>query len=63
MIEALPFWSMMRTKSSIQAALKRINASVVGILLIALYDSVLRQELRSCRLCNCDNCLYNVSLF
>lgn len=39
-IGTLPFWSVIRTKPGIQAALKGINAGVVGILLAALYDPV-----------------------
>ncbi len=39
-IGTLPFWSIIRTKPRIQAALKGVNASVVGILLAALYDPV-----------------------
>jgi chromate transporter len=36
----LPFWAVIRTKPRVQAALKGINAAVVGILLAALYDPV-----------------------
>jgi len=36
----LPFWALIRTKPRIQAALKGVNAAVVGILLAALYDPV-----------------------
>lgn len=39
-IGTLPFWSIIRTKSGVQAALKGVNAAVVGILLAALYDPV-----------------------
>ena len=39
-IGTLPFWSIIRTKPRIQAALKGVNAAVVGILLAALYDPV-----------------------
>ena len=39
-IGTLPFWSAIRSKSGIQAALKGVNAAVVGILLAALYDPV-----------------------
>ena len=39
-IGTLPFWSVIRSKSGIQAALKGVNAAVVGILLAALYDPV-----------------------
>jgi chromate transporter len=37
---ALPFWSTLRTRPAAQAALRGINAGVVGILLAALYDPV-----------------------
>ena len=36
----LPFWAAIRKKPRIQAALKGVNAAVVGILLAALYDPV-----------------------
>jgi chromate transporter len=37
---ALPFWGVLRTKPAAQAALRGINAGVVGILLAALYNPV-----------------------
>ncbi len=37
---ALPFWNALRTRSGFQAALRGINAAVVGILLAALYNPV-----------------------
>jgi chromate transporter len=37
---ALPFWDMLRSVPSFQSALKGINASVVGLLLTALYEPV-----------------------
>jgi len=37
---ALPFWQVLRRRPSAQAALKGVNAVVVGILLAALYDPV-----------------------
>jgi chromate transporter len=37
---ALPFWDMLRSVPSFQSALKGINASVVGLLLTALYKPV-----------------------
>ncbi|WP_175578093.1 chromate efflux transporter [Indiicoccus explosivorum] len=40
LIGILPYWNLIRTKSGIQAALKGINASVVGLLLAAFYDPV-----------------------
>lgn len=39
-IGALPFWEELRRRSAAQAALRGINAAVVGILLAALYDPV-----------------------
>jgi len=36
----LPFWEVLRGHHSIQAALRGINAAVVGLLLAALYDPV-----------------------
>lgn len=39
-IGALPFWTVIRSKPGIQAALKGVNAAVVGILLAALYNPV-----------------------
>lgn len=37
---ALPFWNVLRERQSFQAALRGINAAVVGLLLAALYDPV-----------------------
>jgi chromate transporter len=37
---ALPFWQELRARPDAQAALRGVNASVVGILLAALYDPV-----------------------
>jgi chromate transporter len=39
-IGALPFWDLLRTRSGFQAALRGINAAVVGLLLGALYHPV-----------------------
>jgi chromate transporter len=39
-IGGLPFWNDLRANQNFQAALKGINAGVVGILLAALYDPV-----------------------
>lgn len=39
-IGSLPFWDLVRTRSSYQAALRGINAAVVGLLLAALYHPV-----------------------
>jgi chromate transporter len=37
---ALPFWDALRSQPLAQAALKGVNAAVVGLLLAALYDPV-----------------------
>jgi len=37
---ALPFWDLLRSKSGFQAALRGINAAVVGLLVAALYNPV-----------------------
>ena len=39
-VGALPFWELLRSKSSFQSALQGINAAVVGLLLAALYNPV-----------------------
>jgi chromate transporter len=39
-IGALPFWSALRSRTTFQAALRGINAAVVGLLLAALYQPV-----------------------
>jgi chromate transporter len=39
-VGALPFWNAFRARSGFQAALKGVNAAVVGILLAALYNPV-----------------------
>jgi chromate transporter len=39
-VGALPFWELLRGRASVQAALRGINAAVVGLLLAALYDPV-----------------------
>ncbi len=39
-VGALPFWEDLRRHQSVQAALRGINAAVVGLLLAALYDPV-----------------------
>ncbi|MFC4353545.1 chromate efflux transporter [Chryseomicrobium palamuruense] len=46
-IGTLPFWSIIRSKKGIQAALKGVNAAVVGILLAALYDPVFTSAVSS----------------
>lgn len=37
---ALPFWGMLRGRDSFQAALRGVNAAVVGLLMAALYQPV-----------------------
>jgi chromate transporter len=39
-VGALPFWDLLRTRAAAQAALRGINAAVVGLLLAALYHPV-----------------------
>jgi chromate transporter len=39
-VGALPFWELLRARTSVQAGLRGINAAVVGLLLAALYDPV-----------------------
>jgi chromate transporter len=39
-VGALPFWEILRQRTGFQAALRGINAAVVGLLLAALYDPV-----------------------
>jgi len=39
-IGALPFWNLLRSRTVFQAALRGINAAVVGLLLAALYHPV-----------------------
>ena len=40
MAGTLPLWDTLRTRSEVQAALRGVNAAVVGILAAALYDPV-----------------------
>ena len=40
LVAALPFWDALRQRAGVQAALKGVNAAVVGILLGALYTPV-----------------------
>lgn len=40
LIGALPFWESLKNNSAAQAALKGVNAGIVGILLAALYDPI-----------------------
>lgn len=44
---ALPFWEELRRRSTPQAALRGINAAVVGLLLAALYDPVWTAGIKS----------------
>jgi chromate transporter len=39
-IGALPFWDALRSRAAFQAALRGINAAVVGLLVAALYHPV-----------------------
>ncbi len=40
LIGALPFWGALRARPGFQAALRGVNAAVVGLLLAALYQPV-----------------------
>ena len=46
-IGALPFWDALRRKPQAQAALRGVNAAVVGLLLAALYDPVWTSGIRA----------------
>ncbi len=46
---ALPFWHSLRTRRWAQAALAGANASVVGVLLAALYRPVITEGVRGPR--------------
>lgn len=45
-VGALPWWGALRTRPAARAALRGINAAVVGILLAALYDPVWTSAIR-----------------
>jgi chromate transporter len=45
-VGALPFWGALRARRAFQAALRGINAAVVGLLLAALYDPVWTSAVR-----------------
>lgn len=47
LIGALPFWDSLRRRDNVQAAMAGVNASVVGILLSALYDPVWTSAIHS----------------
>jgi chromate transporter len=46
-IGALPFWDVLRRRPLVQAALRGVNAAVVGLLLAALYDPVWTSGIRA----------------
>ena len=46
-VGALPFWEQLRSRPDAQAALRGVNAAVVGILLAALYDPVWTAGIKS----------------
>jgi chromate transporter len=45
-VGALPFWDTLRARAGFQAALRGINAAVVGLLLAALYQPVWTSTIR-----------------
>jgi chromate transporter len=47
MAAVLPFWSSLRTNSPIRAALKGVNAGVVGVLIAALYQPLWTSTIRT----------------
>ncbi|MFZ1908634.1 MAG: chromate efflux transporter [Burkholderiales bacterium] len=49
LIGALPYWNALRNKAAVQSALKGVNASVVGILLAALYNPVWSSSIHDSR--------------
>ncbi|MCX7140603.1 MAG: chromate efflux transporter [Proteobacteria bacterium] len=46
-IGALPFWDVLRQKTHVQSALRGVSATVVGLLLAALYDPVWTSSIKS----------------
>ncbi|HEU0060505.1 MAG TPA: chromate efflux transporter [Hyphomicrobiaceae bacterium] len=48
-VGALPFWEAMRRAALVQAALKGVNAAVVGLLLAALYQPVWTAGIQNAR--------------
>lgn len=48
-IGALPFWDALRQKTHVQSALRGVSATVVGLLLAALYDPVWTSSIKSTR--------------
>ncbi|MBI4220290.1 MAG: chromate efflux transporter [Chloroflexi bacterium] len=46
-VARMPLWNLMRTNVSTQAALRGVNAAVVGILLAALYDPIFTNSVRT----------------
>jgi chromate transporter len=46
-VGALPFWDALRRRPRAQAALRGVNAAVVGLLLAALYDPVWTSGIRA----------------
>lgn len=47
LIGTLPFWNALRVQSSFQAALRGVNAAVVGLLLAALYSPVWTSSIKA----------------
>ncbi|MDP1952612.1 MAG: chromate efflux transporter [Betaproteobacteria bacterium] len=48
-IGALPFWDALRQQTKVQSALRGVGASVVGLLLAALYDPLWTSSIKSTR--------------
>lgn len=49
LVGALPYWSALRQQAAAQSALKGVNATVVGILVAALYNPVWSSSIRDPR--------------
>ena len=47
LIGTLPFWGAMRNQTSFRAALRGVNAAVVGLLLAALYSPVWTSSIKA----------------
>jgi len=47
MTAILPFWQGLRERRAVQSALRGVNASVVGVLIAALYQPVWTSTVRS----------------
>jgi chromate transporter len=58
LLGVLPFWNSLRNQSAFQAALRGVNAAVVGLLLAALYQPVWTSTIK-----NADDFLFALAAF